>query len=728
MSNYLHNAASALVLCAFATPIVATSTQAQTASGLVELPPIEITTPSPVARTKAAAKANAIGPEQSPAKALDADLSPPPGTTLVVADEAFVPVTVATAREIEANGGASLADTLATKPGVAASTFAPGASRPIIRGLDSYRVRLQEDGIGSHDVSALSEDHQVPIDPFAADKVEVVRGPATLRYGSGAIGGVVAVENERIPTKVPQSGANGVVRGSLSSVDDGSDGAFSANAGAAGIVVHADAFSRNADDYLTPRGRQENSFVDSQGGAFGASVIGTDGYLGVAYVRNESIYGIPGEEAGEESPRIDLEQDKVLSKGEWRIRDQGIEALRYWFGASDYEHLELAFLDPAATERDVGSRFTNKEQEVRLEIQHQAISTSIGEFTGAIGTQWGHRRIQGESFEGDSLLEPATTGVIAAFWFEELQATRRLRLQAAARIESNEVSGQGIRNALGGGNVVEAFETDYTPVSASAGALYDIGFGMVTRLNAQYVERAPDAAELFSKGVHEATSTFEIGNPDLGLEVARTVELGVKRASGALRFDATAFYTRFDGYIFRNLTGDTCGETLASCVPGDAEELALVVFGQRDARFYGLEIAGEYDVAPIWGGIWGIDGQYDIVRAEFTNGEKVQRIPPQRLGGGLFFRNANWFARAGLLHAFDQNQIGANEIATPGYTLVQAEASYTYRFGNGPEATIGIKGENLADDDVLNHASFKRREGVLEPGASVRLFGSVKLN
>ena len=180
-----------------------------------------------------------------------------------------------------------------------------------------------------------------------------------------------------------------------------------------------------------------------------------------------------------------------------------------------------------------------------------------------------------------------------------------------------------------------------------------------------------------------------------------------------------------------NWTGVGCGVTLASCGAPGEDELKQLVFGQRDATFYGAELASQYDVAHVWTGLWEIDGQYDFVRAEFDNGENVPRIPPHRLGGGLFYRDANWFARIGVLHAFDQNQIGLNETDTKGYTLLNADLSYTFkldgRAGLVPEMTIGLKGENLLDDDVRNHVSFKKDE-VLEPGRIIRLYGIVKLN
>ncbi len=642
-----------------------------------------------------------------------------PGTLLVSVD-AFAPITTAMPREIEAKQGQTLTDTLATKPGINASSFAPGASRPIVRGLDNNRVRVQENGIGSHDASTVSEDHAVPIDPYAAERVEVIRGPATLRYGSQAVGGVVSVENDRIPSVIPPDGFSGAIRGGWSSVDDGGDGSFKATAGANGIAVHADGFKRDAGNYDTPLGIQDNSFVESEGGAVGASFIGSDGLIGVAFVRVESQYGIPAEVAS-----IDLEQDKILSRGEWRVQSGGIDVARFWFGASDYAHDEVAG-------GEVGSRFTNREQEARAEIEQQAIATSLGDLNGALGVQWGHRRIQGQSFEGDSLLEPATTDRIAGFVFQELSLSRALKFQAAGRFEHVAVNGTGLLDFSNPLDLVRfTGEKSYTPLGASTGLAYELPLGVVARLTGQYTERAPEAEELFSQGLHEATGTFEIGNPNLEKEKAKTIEFGVKKAAGSFRFDGSIYATRFDGFISKGLTGIGCGGTIDTC--GLRDELDQLVFEQRDARFYGAEFIAQYDIAPIWNGIWGVEGQYDFVNAKFDNGENVPRIPPHRLGGALYYRDGAWFARAAVLHAFEQDRIALNETPTDGYTLISAELSYTAKLqSNGitsaaPEFTIGIKGENLGDEEVRIHSSFKKNE-VLQPGASVRVFGSVKLN
>jgi iron complex outermembrane receptor protein len=589
---------------------------------------------------------------------------------------------------------------------------------------------VQENGIGSADVSALSEDHAVPIDPFSADRIEVVRGPATLRFGSQAIGGVVNASNDRIPEATPRNGMLAEIKGGLASVDNGRDSAMRVTAGAGNFVAHADGFRRHAGDYLTPHGRQANSFVDAVGNAVGGSFVGRDGYIGLAFSRYASLYGIPGAESAEKRSRIDLEQTRLQTRGEWRPGSGGIDAIRYWLGHSNYGHSELAFNADEGID-EVGSRFTKRATEGRVEVQHAPVYTALGRLTGAVGVQVGRQNVRGQSFEGDSLLEPARTRSAAAYIFEELQPTERLRLQGAARYEDTNVKGTGLDVADPMNPLDVMSNRTFRPLSASVGALYELPAGVVVRLTGQYTERAPDAAELYSRGLHEATETFEIGNPFLTIEKARTIELGFRRARGSLRFDASVYRTEFDGFIFKRLTGLGCGETYLDCesAGGTEDELKELRFAQRDAVFTGAELIGQLDVARVWRGVWGVEGQYDFVDARFSNGEYVPRIPPHRLGGGLFYRDSSLLARISLLHAFEQTRIGAGETSTSGYTLLNAELSYTTPRagpGLGPQFTIGIKGDNLLNEDVRNHVSFKKDE-VLLPGASVRLFGSIKL-
>jgi iron complex outermembrane recepter protein len=700
-----------------------------TAAAQIELPGIVVTAPSPVQRPRRSPTPPATAPATAPQPEAAPDATPS------IDDEAFVPVTVLTASDFEAAPAPNLADTLAQRPGIAATTFAPGASRPMIRGLDTYRVRVQENGVGAHDVSALSEDHAVPIDPFAADRVEIIRGPATLRYGSQAIGGVVDVSNGRIPEAIPQGGFSAVINGGYNTVDRGRDGGMKVTAGAGNIVLYADAFRRQTEDYDTPRGKQTNSFVDSEGYALGGSFVWRDGFAGVSYTRFASLYGIPGEEAADHRPRIDLHQEKVQSRGEWRVRDYGIEAIRYWLGATRYGHNEVVF-DADAGNDIIGTRFTNREHEARMEVQHQAFRSPFGMIRGAVGIHWGDKRVRGFAVDEpvDGLIDPAARSqTVAAFLFEEIHLTPALKLQAAVRVESTESRGTGVDL----GDPVDPLapidvRRSFAPKSASVGLLYQLPLGIVARLTGQVTERAPDVAELFSKGVHEATGTFEIGNPYLRKETARTIELGFKRAQGAFRFDATAFHTHFDDFIFKRFTGIGCGDTLASC--GSEDELDQLVFSQRDATFRGAELSARWDVLPVGRGVVGIEGQYDFVRATFSGAGNVPRIPPHRVGAGVYYRDSNWFARLFALHAFDQDKVSIDDekdTPTDGYTLLNADLSYTFALepsgGVVPRMTIGLRAENLLDQEIRNHVSFKKDE-VLQPGRTVRLYGVVRLN
>jgi iron complex outermembrane receptor protein len=264
------------------------------------------------------------------------------------------------------------------------------------------------------------------------------------------------------------------------------------------------------------------------------------------------------------------------------------------------------------------------------------------------------------------------------------------------------------------------------PASVSLGLLRDLPWGMVASVTGQYTERAPEALELFAKGSHDAPGTFEIGDSNLKKEANTSIEIGLRRPKGSLRFDATAYYSHYQGFISKRLNGIRCGAEFDTC--GVKTELRQIVYTQRDASFTGAELSAQLDVASLARGMFGVDGQYDFVRARFDDGTNVPRIPPHRLGGGVFWRDANWFARVGLLHAFAQDETAPEETRTPGYHLLRAEISYTKKFTNPfglREVTVGLVGTNLLDDDVRNHDSFRKDE-VLLAGRGIRFFTTVK--
>ena len=673
------------------------------------------------------------------------------GTLPIVTDQ-FAPVTVVPSAEIRRSGAATLGDLLFDKPGITGSQYAPGASsRPIIRGLDVNRVRIQENGIGANGASDLGEDHFVPVDPLTTERVEVIRGPATLRFGSQAIGGVVEADNNRIPTMAPARGVSAEFRGGFSSVDKGADGAVLLDAGAGNFAMHADGFSRSATNYRVPsysylaapdaadlpnatqpdgfNGRQPNSNQRASGQALGGSYIFNEGFVGLAITQNSALYHIPGSEPESNQTRIDAKQTKILTKGEWRAPSSAIDAVRFWGGFTDYKHNEIGLSDPA----DFGSTgiqqtFINKEQEGRVEVQLAPFDMRFASLTTAIGVQGGHQMLDAPAPGGIGLWDPNTNNRIAGYMFNEFKLNEVTKLQLAGRVEHVALDGTGRTFDAVGTLTQTAASRDFTPKSISFGILRDIPLDMTASLTAQYVERAPKPAELYSGGVHDATTTFDKGNVNLGMETAQSIELGLRRAKGPFRFDASVYYTRFSGFIYRRLTGNTCDEA-GDCT--GAAELNEAIYSQADATFRGGEFQSQWDILPLGSGQFGIENQFDVVRATFTDGTNVPRIPPVRVGGGVYWRDANWFARVKLIHAFAQNNVATVADATTGaYDDLRAELSYNWknakpRFDQLSEYTVGISGTNLLDRDIRNAAGYNKTE-VLMPGASVRVFATVK--
>ena len=775
--------ASGLLLCAMADGALAQGAPAAATA----LPEITVTAPSPIARRKpvpprtparvvraAPGQSRQPAPEPQPTPVV---ATPQQGVLPVVTDQ-FATVTVVPNEEIRRNGGGTLGDLLFSKPGITGTEFAPGASsRPVIRGLDNNRVGIVENGIGSNGASDLGEDHFVPIDPLATNQVEVIRGPATLRYGSTAIGGVVSATNNRIPdalpscaapfpsyglpTKAPLAnvGSPGCVtaetRTAVTSVDRGVEGAVLLDAGGGNFAVHADAFGRKAGDYNVPsypfltdptlpfNGRQPNSASRAYGGSVGGSYIFDGGFIGAAITQHNALYHIPGIEGSEFLTRIDGEQTKFTTKGEYRPDAAAIDAIRFWAGATDYKHNEIGLAD-AADPGSLGVRqtFTNKEQEGRVEVQFAPFDVRFAALTTAVGVQASHQKLTAPSPDDpgspiNGLFDPNKNTKVAGYIFNEFRFSDVTKAQIAGRVENARLSGTAPSfvpdvfdlavdpNAIGPATAVNR---NFTPVSGSVGLIQNLPWDLVASVTGQYVERAPRPAELFSRGGHDATTTFDIGNPNLGIETAKSIEAGLRRATGPFRFELTGYYTKFNGFIYRRLTGNTCEDGV--CQAGAGLELNQAVYSQRDATFRGGEFQFQYDVMPVWNGVWGVEGQYDIVRATFNDGTNVPRIPPQRVGGGLFYRDANWFARINLLHAFAQNDVAPiAETSTAGYNLLRAEVSYKTKldpswFG-AREMHVGLVGNNLLNENIRNAVSFNKDQ-VLLPGIGVRAFANLK--
>jgi iron complex outermembrane recepter protein len=783
--------ASWLLLCAMADG--AQAQNAATTSASTQLPEITVTAPSPIVRRRAVVPSQrpvrvartAPGQNRQPAaepQATPVAAAPQQGVLPVVTDQ-FATVTVVPNEEIRRSGGATLGDLLFSKPGITGSSFAPGASsRPIIRGLDVNRVGIVENGTGGGGVSDLGEDHFVPIDPLATNQIEVVRGPAALRYGSTSIGGVVSATNNRIPEALPvcpaapfqsyglpvkapladaQSASCVTVetRTAVSSADRGVEGGILLDAGGGNFAVHADAYGRKAGDYSIPgypylfdqtrpvNGRQPNSAAQADGASVGGSYIFHGGFIGAAIAQNDSLYRIPGIDGADHQTRIDARQTKFSAKGEYRPDAAAIDAVRFWAAATDYKHNEIGLADPAdLSSSGVRQTFTSKEQEGRVEVQMAPFNARFAAVTTAFGLQASHQQLTAPSPDDpgsplNGLWDPNKNTKVAGYVFNEFKFSETTKAQIAGRIEHVSLSGTtpsfipelfDLNANPGDIGPPIARNLSFTPKSASIGLIQNLPGQLVASITAQYVERAPKPAELFSRGGHDATTTFDIGNPNLGIETAKTIEIGLRKATGPFRFEATAYYTKFGGFIYRRLTGNTC-EDVACVGPADPAaplELNQAIYSQRDATFRGGEFQSQLDVGPLNGGIWGIENQFDVVRATFSDGTSVPRIPPVRAGGGLFWRDANWLTRINMLHAFAQNDIAPiGETPTAGYNLLKAEVSYRTKldpswFG-AREMTVGLVGNNLLNENIRNHVSYTKDQ-VLMPGIGVRAFANLK--
>jgi iron complex outermembrane receptor protein len=438
---------------------------------------------------------------------------------------------------------------------------------------------------------------------------------------------------------------------------------------------------------------------------------------------------------------------KFTAKGEYHPHEAVIDAVRFWVGATDYHHNEIGLADPLDPSTvGIRQQFTNKEQEGRLEVQLMPFNARFAAVTTAFGLQAGHQELTAPSPDDpgsplNGLWDPNGNNRVAGYVFNELKFSETTKAQFAGRIEHVNLS--GTTPAF----IPDVFDVNidpasvgpatprnlhFTPKSASIGLIQNLPYDLVGSITAQYVERAPKPAELFSRGAHDATATFDIGNPNLGIETAESIEAGLRRATGPLRSELTGYYTKFNGFIYRQLTGNTCDS--AACVDianPDQLELQQARYAQRNATPSAVASSRATPIsARSTGGIWGIEDQFYIVRATFTDGSNVPRIPPVRVGGGVYWRGTNWFMRVNLLHAFAQNDIAViGETPTAGYNLLKAEISYKTKldaswFG-AREMTVGLVGNNLLNENIRNSVSYTKDE-VLLPGIGVRAFANLK--
>lgn len=602
------------------------------------------------------------------------------------------PVTVLAEDRLTKKQASTIGETLENIPGVTTNRFSPFASRPVIRGLSGNRVQLLENGVGSLDVSTISADHAVSIDPLQAEQIEIFRGPSTLLYGSEASGGLVNVVTNRIPEYVPDTFSPKL----YSSFNTNSQEkliAFQAEGGIEKLAFHIDALNRDARDYESKNGRVNNSFYDLKNYNFGTSFVFDRGFLGLSFGRFAATHGVPvsrdehdedeDEDHHEHIPVLDSEQDRIDLSGQIDNPLNGIKAISVQGAYNDYSHIEFESVG------EPGTTFNNEQFEGRIEIQH----APLGVFNGAIGTQFGYRNL---SAVGEEAFLPKTNSKnIAVFILEETDINDALHFEIGARYEYQESDPE---NADAVGKDMYSF---------SSGIHWHFTEDLALGFNISRSQRAPAAEELFANGPHVATGTFEIGRASLDVETANSFDLSLSREQGIWQWDLNLFVNYIEDFIFlqgldRNGDGRVDEVDDTGAVPG---EFTLVQYQQDHAVFYGFEAAANVNLYSGNNGVLDFGVFADYVRAERENGANLPRISPARIGASLDYQYNKFAVTMDLTGILAQNDNAVMETDTGGYSSLNLNASYDVIKADH-YLNLFLKATNLLDEDGKLHTSF----------------------
>lgn len=624
----------------------------------------------------------------------------------------------------------SLGETLSRLPGVSATSFGPSASRPVLRGFQGERIRVLTDGIGSFDVSNTSVDHAVVIDPLLAERIEVLRGPSALLFGSSAVGGVVNVIDTRIPRTRPKNGyrLNGIATYGSAATERSIAGAGDVAVGPY-LVLHADGSYLKANDLkiggfaLSPaaraaalsqvglpqdvapgedpidfaasaaiRGKLPNTAAETWTAGVGASIITDTGLLGVSYSRYDSLYGVPiryATEVGQaqESPRLDVKQDRVDLRGEVETGGGFLDRIRIRAGHASYRHFEL---QPSG---EIGTAFYSKGTEGRLEL----LQVDRGGWQGASGVQYFNRSFNIEGVE--AFLPRNETNQTGIFTLQQYNSGS-FRAAAGARYERSDQTAK----TVGGDPRFFGGKRNYGAFSGSLGAGYSVTDAIRIGLNGSYTERAPSAEELFANGPHAGTQAYELGNPDFRLERSYGIEATLHAHGERISFDGSAYYNRFKNYVSEQQVDQSVCE--AAAAPSSREvDLPCFQYQQAGASYWGFEGDLSAKLFEVRGTRINADLLGDYVRATIIDRSPVPRIPPLRLLGGLEAQGDKFTARAEVERVFKQYRIADFETATPGYTLVNASVSLK-PFANNSRTSLLVSANNIFDVVARRHASF----------------------
>lgn len=601
-----------------------------------------------------------------------------------------------------------LGDLLAGLPGLRSTSFGPGASRPVVRGLAGPRVSVLTNGVGLIDASALSPDHQVASDPGEASRIEVLRGPAALLYGGSAIGGVVNIFDDRIARTRPDRAFSGRVNASVSSVDDGHSLSAALRASTGSIVLSLDVLSRESSDYEIPAypesarqlaaegetaekpfpKRLENSAVKLDSFGAGLSFVGDEGYFGLAVKTTDTRYGVPGH-AHEEPPvpppvpveeeavTIGLQQTRLDVRGERNVPLGPFETIRFSGGYADYSHTEF---EGAET----GTVFTSDGVEGRLEL----VQTERDGWNGAVGVQALRRDFDAS---GEEAYVPRTR--IEEFGLFTMQ---RVDLggwgyEGGLRFDRRSL------DSLAG-------QREFDNVSASAGVFVRPATDWFLGASLARTARAPTEAELFANGPHVATRGYEVGSANLEEEVATSVELTAHYGGARLSADLHLYAVSYDGFIDLAPTG------------AEIDGLAVFNYVQTGADFHGFEAEASWTAWQDGDRKLNLEVGADYVRADTDLGPPA-RIPPWAVTTRLIWEGPQWTGRIEVRHVAEQDRVAAFELPTDSYTQVNIGGSWSPPALKGARLYAELR--NVTDEEIREHASFLK-DIAPQPGRNLR--------
>lgn len=636
-------------------------------------------------------------------------------------------------QQLQREVAGTLGETLRNQPGINSGSFGPGVGVPVIRGLSGKRVEILSNGTGVADVSDTSPDHAIGSEPLLADRIEILRGPATLRYGPGAIGGVVNVIDNSIHTEQVE-GIHGAGEMRHSTNNDENVIVGRVDGGKGPLTLHASGVLRDSNNVAIPgyassdrdetsQGHIANTNAEADAWTFGTSWVTGRIVAGASINRINNNYGVPpgghghedhadeaaggGHQDEEIFTRIDMEQTVYQGKLLLRDLDGFIEQASLDLNYTDYQHRELEIEEGM---QETGTLFDLNSTEARTEITH----IPLAGWTGTLGLQHNLREFDAAGLE--AFVPPSDTRSLGMYLIEDL-AIGAGNLELGLRHDQQNIESPGIR------------DIDHNSFNASASLAYPLGDTQRLGLILSRTERAPVAEELLSSGEHVATRSYEIGNPDLDSESAWNIELSWAWEGDRLETDLSLYHRRFTDFIYAMDDGSrfshdledegfsgssACSGNLADFDNSTEEfddSLSCLSYSQQDARFSGIEAEVKLPLTDIQSlRLWG-----DYVRARFDRGGDIPRIPPARLGFSWDFASGPWSAQLSATHALDQNKPGENQETTDGYTRLDAYL----RYGQGDWALF-VKALNLTDAEIRNATSFLR-DIAPEPGRSLVL-------